>query len=230
MAAKPQSPFAGFPATRKHTDKSGNLTFTVTPLVLTPLRAKAADLLGDVSAAALLIGGVYVVSHLPDATGAHWLASLFAPWLCHHLFKVIWRYLLRKETKLVLTADEFRVWTWLGWKIFDRQLPHKFAAIRHDMTVVERDRNDLEVRKAQASGKIISKPRYYGESFHLSFEYLDQRNDVMTIFGQKEARAVRDRLKAVDEVLNAAMRKGTGIPLNPEQEWSDLPGDIPENN
>lgn len=229
MTAKPRSPFAGFPATRQHKDKGGNLTFTVTPLVLTPLRARAADFLGGVSAAALLIGGVYVVSHLPGATGGHWLASLLAPWLGYHLFKAIWRYLLRKETRIVLTADEFRVWTWRGWKIFDRQIPHKFAAIRHDKTVAERERNELEIRKAQAAGKIISKTRYYGESFHLSYEYLDQRNDVMTIFGQKEARAVRDRLKAIDEVLNAAMRKGDGIALDPEQEWNDQPGEIPQS-
>lgn len=230
MAAKPRSPFAGFPATRKRTNKNGDLTFTVTPNVLTPVRAKIADCLGRVSAASLMIGSIYVVVHIPNATGWHWLASLVIPGLGFHTLNLIWRRLLRKETWIVLTADEFRVRTWCGWKIFDRQLPHKFAAIRHDKTEAERDRNELEVRKGQAAGKIISKPRYYGESFHLSFQYLDQRNDVMTIFGKKEATAIRDRLKAIDEVLNAAMRKGDGTALHPEQEWNEQPGEIPERN
>lgn len=204
MATRFRSPFAGFPATRQHTDRGGNQTFTVTPIVLTPLRAKAADFLSGVIVASLLIGGVIVVSALPDAMEWHWVAALVAPWPGYHLFKAILRHLFRKKTWIVLTVEEFKFQSWTGWEIFDRQLPHTFSAIRHDETIAERERHDLEIRKAQVAGKIIVKTRYYGDSFHLSYDYLGQRNDVMEIFGEKEARAVRARLTAIDEVLNAA--------------------------
>ncbi|WP_339635769.1 hypothetical protein [uncultured Sneathiella sp.] len=99
----------------------------------------------------------------------------------------------------------------------------------HDYAPEENRLHDFEVRRAAQKGKVVSKLPIYGESFHLSFEYMGQRNDVMTIYGQKVALAVLARLRACDQVLNNQASVGDGFATRPEDQWADQPGDIPEN-
>ena len=99
-------------------------------------------------------------------------------WFLHPLFKLAWRKSLRRNVHMVITAEEFRFRGWAGWRSFDRKLQHRFALILHDKARRERDRHELEERKAQQSKKIIKKRRYYQDSYHLAFEYVGQRNDV----------------------------------------------------
>lgn len=84
------------------------------------------------------------------------------------------------------------------------------------------------MQQAQITRKPIRKQRWYANSFHVSFDYLGQRNDIMTVYGQKEAVAIATRLKACDDVLDALARRGQGTPLTPADEWGDQPGAIPE--
>jgi hypothetical protein len=111
---------------------------------------------------------------------------------------------------------------------FDRELPHRFTLVPHDWIQAELDEGEFRMQQAQLAKKPIRKQRWYAKSFHVSFDYLGQRNDIMTIFGQKEAVAVATRLKAVDDVLDAIAHRGQGTPLSPEKEWHDQPGAIPE--
>lgn len=127
----------------------------------------------------------------------------------------------------MIAPREVKVLRWYGWKVFDRTLPHKFSALAHDKTRAEQEQIDLAVRKEQARGRIIGKTRYYGESFHIVFEYLGQRQDLLTIYGPKAAKSVLSRLIACDSVMNTQTRMDEGISLDPEDEWSEDTGDIP---
>ena len=221
-------PFEGKPATREVTDDNGNVHFEVTAAVLTPLGAKVADELALWTAgavAALLI--LHVMNHDPTLPTLLLAASA---WFLHPVFKLAWRKSLRRSVQMVITAEEFRFRGWGGWRSFDRKLQHRFALILHDKARRERDRHELEERKAQQSKKIIKKRRYYQESYHLAFEYIGQRNDVATIYGRPEAQAVLARLKGVDEVMTAHANRGGGTPLRPQQEWVEQPGAIPETS
>ena len=219
-------PFEGKPLTREVTDENGNLRFEVTAQVLTPLLARIADQLALWTAGAvtaLLI--LYVMNHDPTLPVLLFAAST---WFLHPLFKLAWRKSLRRNVHMVIAEEEFRFRGWAGWRSFDRKLQHRFALILHDKARRERDRHELEERKAQQSKKIIKKRRYYQESYHLAFEYVGQRNDVATIYGRPEAQAVLARLKGVDEVMTAHANRGGGTPLRPQQEWVEQPGAIPE--
>jgi hypothetical protein len=219
-------PFEGKPLTREVTDENGNVRFEVTAAVLTPLRARIADefaLWTAAAVAALLI--LYVMNHNPTLPTLLFAASA---WFLHPLFKLAWRQSLRHSVHLVITEEEFRFRGWAGWRSFDRKLQHRFALILHDKARRERERHELEERKAQQRKKIIKKRRYYQDSYHLAFEYIGQRNDVATIYGRPEAQAVLARLKGVDEVMTAHANRGGGTPLRPQQEWVEQPGAIPE--
>jgi hypothetical protein len=219
-------PFHGKPLTREVTDENGNLRFDVTAQVLTPERAKIADELAIWTAAAvaaLLI--LYVMKHDPSLPKLVFAAAAF---FLRPLFELAWRKTLRRTVKMVIAEQEFRFRSWLGWRVFDRSLDHRFALVLHDKARQERDKHEFEERKAQLRRRVIKKRRYYQESWHLSFNYLKQRNDIVAIYGAPEARAVQARLTAIDEVINARAKRSDGTAMRPEDQWVEQPGAIPE--
>jgi len=220
-------PFHGRPPTRQDIGPDGKLRFTVTPRELTPRGAKAADALASMCMVALAVTLFHIGNAdyvMPPATLV--LLILATTWLWYTPFSLLWRFLLKQETRIEMTPERFSVLSWLGCRHFDRTLPHKFAVIVHDTAKAEEEKHTLEIRQAQAAGRIIGKTRYYGESFHIVFEYVGQRHDVLTVFGQKEALAVAARLKACDGVLDQQAGLGEGLALNPEEQWTPGPGDI----
>lgn len=126
----------------------------------------------------------------------------------------------------MFTPTEFRVKRWIRWRKFDRQLGHKFALIPHDKTLIEQDQHEYAQRQAQLAGKAIKPKRYYGQSCHLVFEYLGQRQDVMTIYGVKQGLRVLERMKVCDAMMDTALGKGDGVTITPQEQWTDQPGDI----
>lgn len=129
---------------------------------------------------------------------------------------------------MVFTPEEFRVKTRRGhWNVYDRSLTHRFVMQRHDRTRQKQEEHDLQIRRAQQNGRIIRPPRYYAESYHIVFEYMGHRHDVLTVFDKNRAMAVTARLKACDEFMNNRARMGDGEVLNPAEQWSDQPGGLP---
>jgi len=222
---KLRTPFQGGPKTRQILDAREGLMFKLTPNELTPMTARAADGLATASAVGLAWLGFYVgPALLQDPPDWAWLAILFGAFFSYAVLKEAYRALFRMETRIEMTAARFSYRVWYGWKHFDRALPHKFVVIEHDKARLEQEKHALEMRTGR--GRQELKTRYYGESFHIVFEYVGQRNDVLTVFGRNEALAVAARLRACDGVLDQQARMGDGLPLAPDKEWDDQPGDI----
>ena len=114
------------------------------------------------------------------------------------------------------------------WISFDRALEHGFALVVHDRAREERDRNELEMLKAQQQRKVAQPKRYYQDSYHLTYQLLRQRNDITDIYGLPEARAMLTRLRAIEDTINARARRSDGSPSRPGDQWFDGPGPIPE--
>lgn len=228
MAPKARSPFAGFPAAWLSYDRSGNPVFHVEPRILTPLRAVA---LGRSSEFAILAAMGYAVWSFFTADKPDLWALAAGVILPLALGRVVYKTLepfFRKRVRIRMTLDRFSIMRWFGWRHFDRQLPHRFVILPHDWTQYERDDEEYRHQIAQLQRQPQERFRLYVDSFHISFDYLGQRNDLMTIYGQKEAIAVATRLKACDDVLDALMQRGHGVALDPGKEWSHQPGEIPE--
>ena len=73
------SPFAGGPSTIETTDTDGTKQITVTAKAITPLRARLADWLSNLFAAALFCGAVYGSTLLGDAPAWQFAALLLTP-------------------------------------------------------------------------------------------------------------------------------------------------------
>ena len=222
------SPFDGKPETRQLTSQDGRVIFEIIAKELTPLRAKFANALAWIIALAAAGFGFFTVFQMVDPHGFHIIAFGCGPLIAIPLFEWGIGKLLRKETAMVLTVDEFAFQDSKNWKRFNRQIDHRFSLLPHDKTRDEAEDNEFAVRKAQANGKVIRKKRYYGDSYHLSYEYMGQRNDIAVIYGRKDAMAVLARLKACDTVMNMQAAKGAPVNMKPQDEWADQPGDIPE--
>jgi hypothetical protein len=219
-------PFDGKPRTREESGDNGNLAYRVIARVQTPLRAKVADKLAEITAVILMVlSGLYILDHDVPPT-----ALLFAGaiWFLHPLFEKAWREALKRNVEMVLSEDQFRFRRWMRWIVIDRALPHKLSLKIHDLARWERDQHELEVEKARKRGKIVQPRRYYQDSYHFFYELLGQRNDITEIYGQPEAQAVLTRLRAIDDVINARARRGDGTAIRPGDQWVEQPGAIPE--
>lgn len=220
MLQRVRSPFAGKPVTRQVADRNGAPAFDVQPRVLTPARAMAAHWLAGVGVVAGVGYGLANFASAPNPDSGMLTAALVVPVAGGFVLYEALRSLLRKRVRLVLTLEQFSVKTMFGWKHYDRLLPHRFALLQHDWAQAEQELAETR--------KVVKKPRWYTKSFHVSFDYLGQRNDVLTVYGPKEAMAIVTRLNACDSVLDALARRGQGTPLTPADEWGDQPGAIPE--
>lgn len=222
---KVKSPFDGFPETRQSVI-NGKLTFTVRPRVLTPVAAKASDFLAKASIGYWVFGLFISAEDHPISSQWGWLLYWGSALALYPAFLWFWKSIMKTGKTIVLNEDEFRITGVFFNERYNRKLPHSFALIRHDKTTSEQMQHEFEVRKASAHGNVIMKKPYYAESFHLTFEYMGQRNDVLEIYGHKDALAVVTRLKAIDDVLDGITQGGQGAPLEPEDQWSTGPGEI----
>jgi len=230
MLNKAVSPFAGKPVTRQVADRNGAPAFDVQPRVLTPVRAMAASWLTGLGVAAGLGFGLAGVANAPNADGGMLTAALAVPVVGGFVLYGALRSLFRKRVRVMLTLEQFSVKSLFGWKHYDRLLPHRFALLQHDWAQAEHEQAEFQAAQAQMQRKVIRPARWYARSFHVSFDYVGQRNDVLTVYGQKEAMAIVTRLNACDNVLDALARRGQGTPLTPQDEWGDQPGAIPASS
>ena len=228
IMAQPLSPFHGWPLTREYREPDGTRAFRCTARILTPLRAKAADYLATASAIGLFLLGAKAVAEMPRASGWHWLAVVGGAVLSHQPLKAGLRQVFRAEIAVVVGVKTFRVRTLFGWRTYDRELKHKFTLIPHDKARSEHRNIEFRTRKAAQGRRVIAPAYYYGESYHVIYQCLGQRNDIATVYDRKEALAILTRLQACDEVLEGDVRRGDGEALRPKDQWGLRPGDIPE--
>ena len=232
MTISAKSPLDGGPATRRDTDKDGNPTLTVHPRGLTPFRAK---LINRGTLVATVFGTSYGLWEVASQTlfsqvsppAVEWAVALGGPVACLPLIRWILRFLWAK-TALMFTPNEFKVRGFWSTKRFSRDAPHDFSLIPHDRAAREREALAYWDQKWMRFWWTLPIRRYYGNSFHVSFNYMGQRNDIITVYGRGNAAAIQMRLKACDDIVNSAAHRGGGVATCPQDEWAGLPGgDLP---
>lgn len=225
---KHRSPFDGAPDTAVYADSDGKRAFIVDAKYLTPLRYQATIVFSNFAGLAIMILGSWGVLATPQISNGIVLIPLLLPWVTWPLIFLAFRSLLNKCTTVELDESQVIIKGKGGDISYDRRLEHKFALLPHDKARIEQIKHDLAVRREASRGRAIAKLPIYGNSYHLSFDYLGQRNDLMTIYGQEEAMCILTRLIACDEVLNAQSGLGEGFSTGPEDDWKASPGDLSE--
>ncbi|NBA98553.1 hypothetical protein GUY40_27115 [Pseudomonas sp. R5(2019)] len=223
-----KSPLDGRPRTQEMTDKDGRLSaFRVRPRELTPFGVKLADAITNILGVGMLVANV---AALPDwrhpslPKMAFVIGGTIASFWCLHWIS---RASFRVTTRIDLDLESIRVRRLWGWKRFDRRLEHRFVLLPHDGTERERRRNELATREAAANGKVVQKPIYYGDSFHVVLVYAGHRVDLLSVYGRKQAASIVARLQYCDQLLEQEAKR-VGARTNPHvgAEWHDSPGGI----
>jgi hypothetical protein len=193
---------------------------------ITPEGATRADVLGALSNFALFVFLFFVAVGAGNALV--WILCLGSLFFAYPIFVQHFYLSMAKSTEVMFTPTEFRVKAEGGsWKIYNRTLTHRFMMMKHDKAREEREKHERKIRRAQARNEVISPKRYFDESYHIIFDYLGQRFDVVTIYDQKRATAVAARLKSCDKIMDTKNQMGEGEVLSPSEQWGDTPGSLP---
>lgn len=225
MFIRSQNPLSGRPVTYESLDKQEKPKFIIKPLELTPLRCKAADGIQFAIAVALGIACALDILNLPEFFVEPVLKIIAPAVIAYFVLGWMFRDVLKRNTKIVMTTEAISIRHWYGWVRCNRNLEHQFALLNHDKTREEQQRHEFETRRASASGKVIQKKAYYGQSFHIVLVYAGHRRDLLTVFGQKEAIAIVTRLQYCDRRLNEAINIGSGG-QTPDEEWNYAAGGL----
>jgi hypothetical protein len=221
------SPFAGGPPTVMGKDDKGNPTFTVTPKEMTPHRMKAFESLSRLSTLAFCAGGLVLWARGSSQDLGTLAVAIGIAVACAKVLGALYYRMLLKTSEVMFTPTQFRIRGDDGWTVYDRTLTHKFVMLRHDKTRDESEDRDMRMRRASQQGRVINPPRYFSDAFHIVFDYMGHRHDVLDVYDKNRALAILARFKACDDVMDNHARLGDGEVLHPSGQWGEQPGNLP---
>lgn len=221
-----KSPLEGEPLTRNYADAEGRPGLHVIARPLTAAMVRAGDVVGGALCLCLTADVAMLLFVVLDY-GPLAIPFALMPLLTFDMFQRGYAGLFARRREVRFTETTFAVRKGRQWETFDRRLQHRFAILPHDRSQEERDEHEHAKQKASLGGRAIMPKRYYANSFHVVFEYLGQRHDIMEVYGPREAHTILTRLIACDSIMDAQMKNGRGMALAPADEWGPSPGDIP---
>lgn len=222
------TPFEGDPRTERLLLPDATIKFRMYPRELTPLRAWFADKTAGTLSFLGGLEGALVLYERGTQSPWSWSIALGAPFIGYAILLRVFRALLKRPSQIELTGPHFRFKQKGRWQTYDRRLSHRFSLHPHRLGRKEQQSHQKQMQLAARRGQTLFKKAYYAESYHLVFEYLGQAQEIVSIYDRERALKVLNRLKACDEVLNNEVGSSDGIALDPEEQWTEGPGDIPE--
>lgn len=216
---KPLSPFQGNPRTKQTTDEDGNIKFIVYAEYITPERYFISLIIARIL---MLIFTFNLAEEMYEDLHKYYTFTLILTAAVLYGFYLWFKFeaklILSKTKTIEITKDFIVVKGLFKSRVFSRDIPHKFSIIPHDKTQRENDKFDFNRGK--------KRNRLYSASYHLSLDYMGQRNDLITIYEHKNAMAIASRLTACCEVASASTGLTGGTPILPEQQWDNSGGEI----
>lgn len=216
---KSLSPFQGNPRTKQTTDEDGNIKFIVYAEYITPERYFISLIIARIL---IFITAINLIQdNYNDYYEYNFRNILITAAILYGVyvwFKFEAKLILSKTKTIEITKDFIVVKGLFKSRVFSRDIPHKFSIIPHDKTQRENDKFDFNRGK--------KRNRLYSASYHLSLDYMGQRNDLITIYEHKNAMAIASRLTACCEVASASTGLTGGTPISPKQQWDNSGGEI----
>lgn len=222
---KPQA-FTGYPKTRLRRDWRGREWHVVNIRHLTPFWARVGDHLGTVSAPALALGALYTIGQQDQAEWWVWAAGLIAPFALVDVWRMAFRRLLRRTTRVKLNRDDIKI----GRRSIPRHLVTGFTAEAHPQKLHEQEENAHKMRVSQRrKGKPERIRSYFGDDTCVIVCGAGPRTtDVCTVVGLADRRAILARLNGVNDALNGDLGVGIGIAITTAADTAPGRGGIPE--
>ncbi len=224
------SPFEGFPTTNDNYDDDNKLlNAEVSVNALSPFSKFCVDKLRWVIGVGSAVSAAAAIYQLREPATWVWAltpVTFFASVALAHLGL---SEALKSKRKFRITRETFERKNWYGrWVVYDRHQPHRFTLKEHRWAKTEA--RIIEYFKARAANKgraTLMRP-YFGESFHLCFEFGRRPIRLMSIHGQTKPQLALGRLTALDEALDGTLAGRSGMVLKPKDEWDRSVGSLQE--
>ncbi|MCE6978594.1 hypothetical protein EI534_14630 [Pseudomonas frederiksbergensis] len=227
MNSPMKSPLLGRPPTRQTTDKSGLLSFKVSPRELTPNKARLADGISTLIGLVLAFANFIPLLHERRLISPDLVTAIGVTVFGYYLLRLVTLEACRVTTRIELRMGQIKVRRLTGWESYDRHVEHRFVLLPHDEAEHEQRCHDLATRKAAANGQVVQPPIYFGNSFHVVLMYAGHRIDLLTVYGRPQAAAIVARLQHCDQRLDAeAKRIGAGTNPHTDGEWHHTSGGL----
>jgi hypothetical protein len=202
-------PLAGYPSTIERSDDRGLPAYEIVPQEWTPEGAIRKAQALRVLKVLLAVWTVYEwYNH-----GWSWVALVVMGIVSLIVFQAASRLsdrLIRKKTKLVLTCDFVSVLRdGQDWEHIRYSEITGFTLRGHDFARDEQLQLEYDAQRASQRQVALRKRLYYGESFHISTVHLGQQVDLFTVYGQKDARAIVERLQLCYRMLSEWRMQGS---------------------
>jgi len=227
MSVKVRSVLDGFPKTIDGKTKDGQEKLTVMPTAIVPRMAKISDITAKIVCGLSVPATIYEAFLIQLNEPWHYFGLLGLPvaaylgtkWYLRHLFTFTKRFEFTPELFIVRRVLLSNI-------VVDRSLPGKFTLYIHN--AAQEEKENIENKKANRVKRWWNLPIrvYYGNSYHLAYEYMGQRIDIMTIFGSKKANLILSRLNNCNRIMDGYASKGQGQALRPEDEWDGQSGQL----
>lgn len=225
FSQKTRSPLDGFPKTEVARHNANDITkITVRFLAHTPFRKYLAEGFA-VLFTFLMVGYAGWRTHHADHPGLVIFMVCVATYLIGiYPVLILCREALKKSYVFVFTEGTFSYRTFWGWKQYDRKSKHSFSLGPH--------RWKRGGKYQYANSKV--KPtrdldRYRNRSHDIWFEYGGQQLRVASIYGDEKPDLVLGRFKTVDAIMDRVGTVGHGLRLDAGDDWTDMPGDLPDS-
>lgn len=217
--------FSGKPRTTVGSDRNGNPTYEVRARALTVVGAKAAHRLGLLAGISTAFYELYqLVMYIPATTSTDLLVGVVAPFAVNYGVKFGLQQLFQAERVFKFTIEGVTVKGLGRGATYDLDLPLKFTLLNHDREKIEAERLEFLKRKWGRRWWFPQPKAYLNKASHLSLDQLDQRNDMMTIYGKSNARRIQARLNACLDLVRNHGKAGHGMSFEAEGDWSQQPG------
>lgn len=214
---KVESPVKGWPKTKP---LKGGVGWRLKARYLTPQRARLTNsftgivILGGI----IFLGWSFGEKQYSSAQEFFTMAGIFLLGVILMLVtQRFWsRLIFGKTTTMEFMPDKIRIKGIVGFKNYDRNLPHEFDFRLHDDAEKEQEQ-EQRLRKRQE--------KYFRQSFHIILRYAGQRIDVASVYGRKHAEALLVRLQLLDQLMDAARNVGGASPAysNSDKQYGNRP-------
>jgi len=223
-----RSPFEDFPRTivEENGDEGIALKHTTIPRFQGPWLAKISDATKWIASFGAATGAVYASAQLEASPWMTLISACAAPATTFTACHFGLRHIVARTSRVMFTPEHFIHFGFLKVRKYDRSLPHSFALFAHRKAGREEER--LSYKESKSAGRWWQRApkRYYGNSYHIAFQYMGQRHDLMTVYRHETASKILARLKASDEAMESKVGGGRGQALKPEDEWADQSGTL----
>lgn len=219
-------PFYGAPRTYPYLSRKRGLGYKVNLRELTPLRAKAADAFGVLTAIALAVGACVYLHRINEQNGWIWAAAIIAAIISQPVLQWLWSVALRKNMAMSLDNTRLKRHWFFTRGVHETRGIGGFALAPHRKAQHEAQRHQEQRISAMRRGGMASPKPFHQDCAYLAMQYHAEYKNLVLIYPEHRAKRAEQRMQAV---LIRVLQQGATRSFDPyggNTDWTNTSGEF----